>query len=384
MRVFVSYARNDREAVDALLQDIRRARHEVWVDEELTGGQAWWETILGTIRGADLFVVALSPNWLKSRACSAELEYATGCNRTVLPVMLGRVSPQLTPPVIANVQILDYLERTPDAAISLVTALAAARPSLPLPDPLPIPPVVPMSYMNTYRERLDELSLSLQQQSLLLSELRSHLSDDDDRDTAAELIHRLRRRGDITESVGKEIDAVLASLKSATAGLTAPATTTSSPTASSATATSASTIQPLASTGATAAPAAWHPDPYRRFEQRYWDGSAWTEHVVSGGRRTIDPPSASSHGSSTQTTTPTTMAPGSTAVAGASGTTGSGPWETGIYVLLILATVFCGIVGVIVGAINIKKPARRSQAQVLLVLGIVAMLISFMYVASTG
>ncbi len=52
MRVFVSYARNDREAVDALLQDIRRARHEVWLDEELTGGQAWWETILGTIRAA--------------------------------------------------------------------------------------------------------------------------------------------------------------------------------------------------------------------------------------------------------------------------------------------------------------------------------------------
>ncbi len=378
MRVFVSYARNDREAVDALLQDIRRARHEVWVDEELTGGQAWWETILGTIRGADLFVVALSPNWLKSRACAAELEYATGCNRTVLPVMLGRVSPQLTPPVIANVQILDYLERTPDAAISLVTALATARPSLPLPDPLPIPPVVPMSYMNTYRERLDELSLSLQQQSLLLSELRSHLSDDDDRETAAELIHRLRRRGDITESVGKEIDAVLASLKSATAGLTEPATTTGS-----ATATSASTIRPLANTGATAAPAAWHPDPYRRFEQRYWDGSAWTEHVVSGGRRSIDPPSASSHASSAQMTS----APGSTSVSSASGASGAsvdGPWETGIYVLLILATVFCGIAGVIVGAINIKKPARRSQAQVLLVLGIVAMLISFMYVASAN
>ena len=36
---------------------MRRARHEVWVDEELTGGQSWWDTILGTIRGADLFVL---------------------------------------------------------------------------------------------------------------------------------------------------------------------------------------------------------------------------------------------------------------------------------------------------------------------------------------
>ena len=66
MRIFVSYARRDRAAVEGLLQDIRRARHEVWVDEELTGGQSWWDTILGTIRGADLFVVALSPDWLTS------------------------------------------------------------------------------------------------------------------------------------------------------------------------------------------------------------------------------------------------------------------------------------------------------------------------------
>ena len=50
MRVFVSYARHDREAVEMLLQDMRRARHDVWVDEELTGGQAWWDTILSTIR----------------------------------------------------------------------------------------------------------------------------------------------------------------------------------------------------------------------------------------------------------------------------------------------------------------------------------------------
>jgi hypothetical protein len=58
VRIFVSYARRDRDAVDLLLQDMRRARHDVWVDEELTGGQSWWDTILGTIRGADLFVVA--------------------------------------------------------------------------------------------------------------------------------------------------------------------------------------------------------------------------------------------------------------------------------------------------------------------------------------
>ena len=210
MRIFVSYARHDRQTVDALIQDLRRARHDVWVDEELTGGQSWWDTILGTIRGADLFVVALSPDWLKSKACAAELNYATACNRPVLPIMVGRVSPQMAPPVIANAQILNYLERTADAAISLVTALAAARSPGPLPQPLPAGPPVPMSYMNTYRERVDQLSLGFQEQSQLLSELRAHLSDDDDRASATELIVRLRHRGDIAESIGSEIDSLLA------------------------------------------------------------------------------------------------------------------------------------------------------------------------------
>jgi hypothetical protein len=37
-------------------------------------------------------------------------------------------------------------------------------------------------------------------------------------------------------------------------------------------------------------PAAWHPDPYGRHQQRYWDGNQWTEHVASGGQQGVDPP----------------------------------------------------------------------------------------------
>lgn len=35
-------------------------------------------------------------------------------------------------------------------------------------------------------------------------------------------------------------------------------------------------------------PAGWHQDPMRRFQHRYWDGSRWTEHVSTGGTRSID------------------------------------------------------------------------------------------------
>ena len=39
-------------------------------------------------------------------------------------------------------------------------------------------------------------------------------------------------------------------------------------------------------------PAGWYADPAARFELRYWDGSAWTEHVSRAGQQYTDPPVA--------------------------------------------------------------------------------------------
>lgn len=62
-------------------------------------------------------------------------------------------------------------------------------------------------------------------------------------------------------------------------------TVPSAPNAALATGTPAS-----ASTGATPnVPADWHKDPSGRFELRYWNGTAWTEHVATGGKQSVDP-----------------------------------------------------------------------------------------------
>lgn len=34
----------------------------------------------------------------------------------------------------------------------------------------------------------------------------------------------------------------------------------------------------------------WYPDPFGRFQHRYWDGARWTEHVGSQGLQSVDPP----------------------------------------------------------------------------------------------
>jgi hypothetical protein len=50
---------------------------------------------------------------------------------------------------------------------------------------------------------------------------------------------------------------------------------------------------PVAAAPATPAiPADWYADPSGRFELRYWNGSAWTEHVARAGQQYTDPPVA--------------------------------------------------------------------------------------------
>jgi len=39
--------------------------------------------------------------------------------------------------------------------------------------------------------------------------------------------------------------------------------------------------------------AGWRNDPYGRFQQRYYNGTAWTEHVATGGEQQVDPLGAS-------------------------------------------------------------------------------------------
>ena len=57
-------------------------------------------------------------------------------------------------------------------------------------------------------------------------------------------------------------------------------------------ATAADADQPAVGRADAVGPAGWYADPAGRFELRYWDGTAWTEHVSRGGQQSTDPPIA--------------------------------------------------------------------------------------------
>ena len=147
MTVFVSYSSRDRDAVKSLTQDLQDADEQVWVDQRLAGGEAWWRAILEQIRGCDVFIFALSQNSIESKPCQAELQYAQALGLPILPVQVGPIdSMQLNP--LATVQAIDYRHPTPSTAMRLLAALNRERARRqPLPEPLPAEPPVPFEYL---------------------------------------------------------------------------------------------------------------------------------------------------------------------------------------------------------------------------------------------
>ncbi|MEZ4668723.1 MAG: toll/interleukin-1 receptor domain-containing protein [Anaerolineae bacterium] len=210
-QIFISYSSKSKDVVASLAQDIESAGHQIWFDHKLTGGQAWWDQILESIRKCDLFVFALTPEALDSYPCQLEYTYAYQLGKNILPILVANgVSINLLPPELTTIQFVDY--RTPDrqAAFRLMSAFTNVPPPKSLPDPLPTPPPVPISYIGNLKEQIDSSKgLSFDEQASLVLKLKEHLRNDDNRPDAVTLLERLKRRDDLFAKIEKEIDAVL-------------------------------------------------------------------------------------------------------------------------------------------------------------------------------
>jgi hypothetical protein len=210
-RIFVSYSRENESVVKDLAGDLEAMGHEVWIDHELSGGQNWWDKILAQIRECDVFVFALAPASVNSTACKREYTYAAKLGRPILPaVVTDGVSTNALPPALSAVQFVDYRQPDRTTALRLSRALSSTPPAPPLPDPLPEPPKVPLSYLGGLREQIDsESAMTFECQSMLLIELKRSLRDPGTRDDGLCLLRLFRQRRDLLATVAEEIDALL-------------------------------------------------------------------------------------------------------------------------------------------------------------------------------
>ena len=229
MKVFVSYSSADRPLVAAIVDDLEAAGYEVWFDQELSGGQAWWDVILDKVRSADVIVFAVTEAAVASQACRAEAAYAAALGKTVIPLRLTDVAPDAAPSALQQVQWIDY--RSPDraAAFAVVCAVNNATPR-PLPDPLPAPPPVPLSYLADLVDKVDTPGvLTLENQLAIVFAFRQLVVQERDPAKIADLLARFRQRDDLLAKVAVDIDVLIGQLAPAAPISSQPAPTAGPP-----------------------------------------------------------------------------------------------------------------------------------------------------------
>jgi hypothetical protein len=179
--VFISYARENREDVDQLVQHLAFAGYQTWLDAALHGGQNWWQEILRRVKLCDAFLAIISEETLNSVACRREFDWAEALGKPVIPIQVQPVETEL-PTRITALQIRDYSDAGARAltALRLAGDLAALPTAPPLPDPMPEAPPAPMSYLAGL---VDEISgqtfIERDRQHQIVSELEPALRSRD-------------------------------------------------------------------------------------------------------------------------------------------------------------------------------------------------------------
>jgi len=211
MQIFVSYRSLDRNLVNMLVTDLTDMGHTVWYDQELEGGQQWWDRILENIRRCDALVFAMTPSSLESYPCQLEYTYANALHKPILPVKLAdHIKYEILPVILQTRQVIDYTHRDVDSFKKLLSALQNTPAAPPLGDTLPTPPPAPISPLAAVRTKIDSPVLTFEQQTAILHQLKGFLYDPEQGSSARELLHRLEQHPTLLASVLRDIQAVLA------------------------------------------------------------------------------------------------------------------------------------------------------------------------------
>jgi formylglycine-generating enzyme required for sulfatase activity len=147
MKIFISYARVDKPLCKQIVHELQGI-HDVWYDQRLHAGEAWWDEIVSRLDWCDAFVYLLSPESVASKYCQREHALAVEAGKCIVPVLI-----QARTDIPENLKHLHYanlsegMEDMPTllnaltlAERRLLTARPAARPKPAPPKSLPADP----------------------------------------------------------------------------------------------------------------------------------------------------------------------------------------------------------------------------------------------------
>jgi hypothetical protein len=214
MKIFVSYSSQNRPAVKSLVADLVSLEHEVWFDQELSGGQVWWDTILDQMRACDLFIFALTAQAMKSEPCRLEYTYAYELGKPIIPVLLtDDVNIALLPVILQERQFVNYINQDKAALLALNNAIRSTSPAPVLPDPLPDAPGIPISPLAALQEEVEKPSLTYESQIALFHRIKDYIDDPQYHHDALILMKELEQHPALLAAVFKEINAYLSDIE---------------------------------------------------------------------------------------------------------------------------------------------------------------------------
>ncbi|MCI0607481.1 MAG: TIR domain-containing protein [Anaerolineae bacterium] len=86
--VFISYSRKDKPFIQKLNDALAAKGVRTWVDwEGIELASDWVETITSAIQGTDALIFVISPDSLKSKVCTDELELGLKLNKKLIPIL---------------------------------------------------------------------------------------------------------------------------------------------------------------------------------------------------------------------------------------------------------------------------------------------------------
>lgn len=208
--VFISYRSVQRQEVRELVAEIQQAgEYNVWFDQEIIGGQSWWDEILKALKSADIVVLALSPEYLDSKPCQLEMDYAKRLGKAIVPVQISdTLDFAVLGSKLVSKQITQYNNSQKDIA-GLKLALEAAQPSTPVSNQ--DPPPIPISLLATAQDFVDSLhSLAVEDQQKLVDDLRRYSRrNPQDRERVIAILQKLMGRDDVAHQIHHEANEIV-------------------------------------------------------------------------------------------------------------------------------------------------------------------------------
>lgn len=102
-RVFVSYARKDSRAIDALVPVLQQQGYDVLVDrKDIAAAEVWRPRIEQLILDSDAVVFVVSPQAVRSDVCAWEVERTLAYGKKLVPLVWQNIDPKACPPEIAE------------------------------------------------------------------------------------------------------------------------------------------------------------------------------------------------------------------------------------------------------------------------------------------